>query len=121
MPIFLKEVASIVNSFSLTAASDVINDLEPIAQNHYPMGKSSPNYHSVFFKNKNNKILVLERNWKQFKQQLKGYLPILTEIKGGRWKTEVSQLDTYCLFQIKACIIQITIYPDLRVVKVKTA
>ena len=41
---FLTEVESIINSCPLTAASDGIDDLEPITPNHLLLDRPSPNY-----------------------------------------------------------------------------
>ena len=41
---FLTDVKRIINSHPLTAASDDINDLEPITLNHLLIVKSNPNY-----------------------------------------------------------------------------
>ena len=41
---FLAVVESIINSCFLTLASDDIDDLEPITQNHHLLGRPSLNY-----------------------------------------------------------------------------
>ena len=43
---FLTDVERIINSRPFTAASDDINDVEPITLNHLLIGKSNPNYRS---------------------------------------------------------------------------
>ena len=46
---FLTEVKSVINSHNLTAASDGINNLEPVTPNHLLIGKSSPKYKPCAF------------------------------------------------------------------------
>ena len=58
---FLTEVESIINSRPLTAASDDINDLEPITPNHFLIGKSSPNYRSCVSQEQD---ISLRKKWK---------------------------------------------------------
>ena len=41
---FLAVVESVINSCFLTIASDDIDDLEPITQNHHLLGRPSLNY-----------------------------------------------------------------------------
>ena len=46
---FLKEEESMINSQPFRAATDDINDLKPITQNHLLIGKSNPVYKSCAF------------------------------------------------------------------------
>ena len=57
---FLWEVDAILNSQSLTAISDYINDLEPLTSNHFLTGVSSTNYSpGVFHSNE----VELRKKW----------------------------------------------------------
>ena len=83
---FVTEVESIINSLPLTAASDDINDLEPVTLYHLLIGKSSPNYwpcvsqeQYISLRKKGKAVqAATEVFWKRW---LKEYLPTLTERK----------------------------------------
>ena len=83
---FVTEVESIINSLPLTAASDDINDLEPVTLYHLLIGKSSPNYgpcvsqeQYISLRKKGKAVqAATEMFWKRW---LKEYLPTLTERK----------------------------------------
>ena len=88
---FLTEVESITNSRPLTPASDDIDDLQPITQNHLLLGRPSPNFQPCVIKTED---INLRKRWRAVQtatdmfwcRLLKEYVPLLTKRK--KWNVK---------------------------------